>query len=92
MELTTPEIIRALQKAEFEKKESIKILKQVLDIADMVKFARYEALPNENDMALMNAFLYVNQTKIEVVKSLEEQRAEMTKINSNQNNTMEVKS
>ncbi len=38
-------------------------LKQVLELADFVKFAKYNPLPEENELSLMNAYLFVNQTK-----------------------------
>lgn len=40
-------------------------LKQILQIADLVKFAKLHPLPEENDMSLINAYLFVNQTKVE---------------------------
>ncbi|MDH6355561.1 hypothetical protein M2132_001906 [Dysgonomonas sp. PH5-45] len=40
-------------------------LKQILKLADLVKFAKYKPLPNENDLSLMNAYFFVNQTKKE---------------------------
>lgn len=38
-------------------------LKQVLLLADLVKFAKYNALPDENELSLMNAYIFVNNTK-----------------------------
>lgn len=38
-------------------------LKQVLELADLVKFAKLHPLPDENELSLMNAYLFVNQTK-----------------------------
>ncbi len=40
-------------------------LKQILQLSDFVKFAKYQPLPDENELSLMNAYLFVNQTKIE---------------------------
>ena len=40
-------------------------LKQILKLADLVKFAKYKPLLDENDLSLVNAFLFVNQTKKE---------------------------
>jgi hypothetical protein len=37
-------------------------LKQLLLTADLVKFAKYHPLPEENEMSLMNAYLFVNRT------------------------------
>lgn len=44
---------------------SLNGLKQVLTLADLVKFAKYKPFPDENDLSLVNAYLFVNQTKIE---------------------------
>jgi hypothetical protein len=42
-------------------------LKQILILADFVKFAKYQPLPDENELSMMNAFLFVNGTKIEEI-------------------------
>lgn len=38
-------------------------LSQVLEVADAVKFAKYQALQNENDLSLRNSFEFVENTK-----------------------------
>ena len=40
-------------------------LRQILTLADLVKFAKWNPSPNDNEMSLMNAYLFVNQTKVE---------------------------
>ena len=40
-------------------------LKQMLALADFVKFAKYNPIPEENELSLMNAYLFVNQTRVE---------------------------
>lgn len=63
MEMTSTEIIdRLLQEKD---KESINDLKNLFEIADLVKFAKYAPLMNENDMNLVNAVDFINQTKVE---------------------------
>lgn len=80
MEMTSDEILDALEILRFEQKSAFECLKQILRIADLVKFAKWESNPSEIELSLMNAYLFVNQTKIEEVKSLEalkeEQQAE----------------
>lgn len=49
-------------------------LSQVLKLADLVKFAKYTPFADENDLSLVNAYLFVNQTKIEERTPLEEQK------------------
>ena len=36
-------------------------------LADFVKFAKMNPLPDENDLSLMNAYLFINQTKEEEI-------------------------
>jgi hypothetical protein len=55
-----------------EAESSISNLTQVLKLSDLVKFAKYKPLPNENDLSLVNAYLFVNQTKIEPPASEED--------------------
>jgi hypothetical protein len=38
-------------------------LKQILSTADLVKFAKYKPYPDENDLSLINAYFFVNQTR-----------------------------
>lgn len=49
-------------------------LAQILRLADMVKFAKYVPFTDENDLSLVNAYLFVNQTKIEERPTLEDQK------------------
>lgn len=53
-------------------------LTQILKLADLVKFAKYTPFADENDLSLVNAFLFVNQTKIEERPTLDEQKGEGT--------------
>ncbi len=79
MEQTTDEIMRAFQSIDLREVKSIDNLKQILQTADLVKFAKYEPLPDENDLSMINAYFFVNQTKQEIIKSLEEEKEEMLK-------------
>lgn len=38
-------------------------LKQILSTADLVKFAKYEPLPDENGLSMVNSLFFVNQTR-----------------------------
>ncbi len=63
MEMTSTEIIdRLLQEKD---QESINDLKNLFMTADLVKFAKHAPLMNENDMNLVNAVDFINQTKVE---------------------------
>jgi len=79
MEQTTDEIMDSFKGVDVSGLKSIENLKQILLTADLVKFAKHEPLPDENDMSMINAYFFVNQTKEEEMKSLEEEKAEMLK-------------
>ena len=63
MEMTSFEIIQKLQEVNDE--EAIQELRELFQTADLVKFAKYSTLINENDRNLVNAIEYINQTKLE---------------------------
>ncbi|MFT4071305.1 MAG: hypothetical protein QM654_05210 [Dysgonamonadaceae bacterium] len=70
-EKTSDEIIASLRLVA-DVDSPVESLKQILKLADLVKFAKYHPLPDENDLSLMNAYLFINQTKVEEVKQPEE--------------------
>lgn len=49
-------------------------LRQILTTADLVKFAKYAPFADENDLSLVNAYLFVNQTKVEEVVKPEDSK------------------
>ena len=63
MEMTTSEIIDNLQKSGDQ--TMIGELKDLFETADLVKFAKYSTLIGENDLNLVNAINFIDQTKIE---------------------------
>jgi len=63
-EMTSYEILEHLE--ESRDKESLSELRDLLSTADMVKFAKFKPMLNENDQNLVNALEFVNDTKIEV--------------------------
>ncbi len=74
LEQTSIEIFESIQgNIEIEKK-AFDQLKQVLELSDLVKFAKYEPLPDENGLSLMNAYFFVDKTKKEIIKTLEEEK------------------
>lgn len=62
LEQTTDEILKSFQRIETDKEIKTK-LKHLLIMADLVKFAKEQPLPNENEMSLNNAVDFVNATK-----------------------------
>lgn len=47
-------------------------LTQILQLADLVKFAKYKPLPDDDNITLVNAYFFINDTKKEVKKPVEE--------------------
>jgi len=72
LEMTTDEIL-VLFKRDKNTQSVYQNLRQILQLADLVKFAKIEPLENENEMSIMNSYLFVNQTKIEEVKPIVDQ-------------------
>ncbi|MBQ8889262.1 MAG: hypothetical protein IJY59_07220, partial [Bacteroidaceae bacterium] len=59
-------------------KESIRELKYLFETADLVKFAKHAPLMNENDMNLVNAVEFINQTKVEPDPNAKPEPTEIT--------------
>ena len=72
-EMVSEDIIAAVHLAT-DTKSATDGLAQILKLADLVKFAKYTPFADENDLSLVNAYLFVNQTKIEERASLEDQK------------------
>ncbi|MCH7658079.1 MAG: hypothetical protein IIB05_07145 [Bacteroidetes bacterium] len=81
MEQTSNEIIEALLNTGFNNNKQLEQLKIFLFSADMVKFAKAKPLPDENETALLNAYIFVNETKQTWQKELDDQK-ERTVLNS----------
>lgn len=78
MEMTTDEILIHLNHLRFEQKSSWLSLQQLLQLADLVKFAKWNAGPDEHELSLMNAYLFVNQTKVEEAPELKEKQDDIS--------------
>lgn len=63
LEMTSTEIIEHLMQVKDQ--QSIAELKSLFETADLVKFAKHAPLMNENDMNLVNAVDFINETKEE---------------------------
>ncbi len=76
MEMTSSEIIDRLREAGDQK--MIDELKELFRTADLVKFAKYETLINENDANLVNAINFIDQTKTNEVPTEEKVAPELS--------------
>ena len=63
MEMTSAEIIERLTSTGDQ--QSLDELRQLFMTADLVKFAKYSTMINENDANLVSAIDFINQTKLE---------------------------
>ena len=82
MEMTSSEIIERLEQAmanDTQAAETMKAeLRQLFTTADLVKFAKYSTMINENDANLVSAIDFINQTKLENVPTEETVKPELT--------------
>jgi hypothetical protein len=88
MEMTSGEILDLIHKHT----DTLSVydnLKQIMELADFVKFAKWSPLPDENDLSMMNAYLFVNQTKIVEVPTPGEEEKDSSKENKDSNNSTE---
>ncbi len=76
MEMTSSQIIERLTASGDQK--SLDELRQLFNTADLVKFAKYSTLINENDANLVNAIDFINQTKLENVPTEEVQKPQLS--------------
>lgn len=76
MEMTSSEIIDRLMAV--EDRTALDELRALFQTADLVKFAKYSTLINENDMNLVNAIEFINQTKLDNMPTEEVVRPQLT--------------
>ena len=78
LEQTTDEILFGFRNVAIDD-ESKRKLKQLLILADLVKFAKEQPLPNENEMSMTNSYDFINGTKQDY--SGEEDKSKEKKVN-----------
>jgi hypothetical protein len=76
MEMTSSEIISQL--TQNSDQTMLNELRQLFETADLVKFAKYSTLINENDANLVNAIDFINKTKIDTPPSDEQEKPQLT--------------
>ena len=91
LEMTSSEIIARLQQD--GDKKMIDELKDLFTTADLVKFAKYSTLINENDANLVNAVEFINTTKLDnqpTIERVEPNLTETDKRNMRSRTTLKV--
>jgi len=63
-ELTTDETVRMLQRAAVLKQSEMSVIKEILSVSDMVKFAKYLPMAEIHDNAFESSLKFVELTKI----------------------------
>lgn len=86
MEMTSDEIIYHLKAVNDE--QMIKDVQSILATADLVKFAKYSTVVNENDRNLLYAIEYINQTKQEEVENNKPEEVIIVEKGSPENRTI----
>ena len=70
-EKTSDETLKAMKTVLSDRKDLFDRLSKMLNLADLVKFAKWTATPEENDSALKTAYDFVNETRKEVQDDLQ---------------------
>jgi hypothetical protein len=65
LEQTSNEILHSLHFTALEDESTFLALKQLLELADLVKFAKALPLPDENEGNMLNAYVFVNRTRLQ---------------------------
>ncbi|QGY42404.1 hypothetical protein GM418_01660 [Maribellus comscasis] len=77
MEQTTDEILTSFRNRKgLLGEKSFNNLSQILSLADLVKFAKYKPLPDDDNMTLVNSYFFINDTKKEEPKKEAEENKE----------------
>lgn len=72
MEQTSDETLQSLRfRRDLLNEKCFNNLNQILQLADLVKFAKYKPLPDDDNITLVNAYFFVNDTKKEIKKPAE---------------------
>lgn len=87
MEQTSDETLESFKyRRDLLSEKSLTNLSQILKLADLVKFAKYKPLPDDDNLSLVNAFFFVNDTKKEEIKKPEDVKSN----EENESDTEEV--
>lgn len=77
-EQTSGELLNELRPLFAQDASSYDILKRILSLADLVKFAKWNPFPEENDKSMTDAFVFVEATKEPEVSAEKEKELDNT--------------
>ena len=76
MEKTSDETLDSFRfRRDLLKEKTFENLSRILKLADLVKFAKYTPLPDDNNMTLVDAYFFINDTKEEVKEAKPQEAA-----------------
>ncbi|MCF6241964.1 MAG: hypothetical protein L3J74_11535 [Bacteroidales bacterium] len=64
LEKTSHELIEMLRHTKLMDKELVEEFRQIFNLGDLAKFAKFNPLPDENDLSMKNAYSIIENTKI----------------------------
>jgi hypothetical protein len=65
VEQTTDETLRAMRPLLQERKDLYEQLRKMLTLADLIKFAKWTASPDEHEISLRDAYTLVKETTVQ---------------------------
>lgn len=69
VEQTSDETLTAMRPLLNDKRELYDQLRKMLQLADLVKFAKWTATPDENEMSLRSAYTFVKETSVQSLET-----------------------
>lgn len=72
LEMTSDEILTQLNFLRLENKDLYVKVQQILHLADLIKFAKWNVGPDEHELSLNNAYAFVNETNLKTEEEVKE--------------------
>lgn len=71
LERTSEEILKSLKQSDFNDDKSFSILQDLFQTSDLVKFAKFKPIPDENEKCLIGAYEFIDRTKLIIIENNE---------------------
>ncbi|MCB2196187.1 MAG: hypothetical protein KQH79_10015 [Bacteroidetes bacterium] len=79
LERTSEEILQSLQVSDFNDDESFETLKEIFHLSDLVKFAKYKPVADQHEKCMMDAYKFVDKTKLIIEENPDDSKTESDK-------------